>query len=118
MRDIIDAFYNKLPHISWMDQVSAEAAQRKAKSLLVKVGYSSSPDLTDPKSVAAWYDSVEIHKKQYLGNALSSVQAESRRRWKTLGHKRDRRSWAMYPHAVNAYYCDYLLYLLRAEATS
>lgn len=89
-----------------MDKQSAEAAQRKAKSLLVKVGYPLSPDVTDPKSVAEWYSPVEIDPKHYFGNMLSSVQAEFRRTWSDLGRERDRKTWLMYPHQVNAYYCE------------
>ncbi len=104
MAAIVQAFYDKLPHISWMDETSAKAAQLKAHSIIPKVGYPLTPNTTDPNSLANWYARLEIKGDDYFGNVLRSTLFDEYRVWQTLGRRRDRETWEMYPQTVNAYY--------------
>lgn len=101
---IVDAFYDKLRHISWMDEPSYKAAQLKAKSIIPKVGYPLTPNTTDPVSLRSWYARVNVSPADYFGSVLSTVLVEEQRTWAGLGNKRDRQTWEMYPQTVNAYY--------------
>jgi endothelin-converting enzyme len=101
---IVNAFYDKLPHISWMDEISYKAAQNKAKSLIAKVGYPLTPNTTDPESLQRWYSRVPVSADDYFGSVLNTALLEQQRTWAGLGQRRDRQSWEMYPQTVNAYY--------------
>jgi endothelin-converting enzyme len=104
INSIVQAFYDKLPRIMWMDEKSAMAAQKKAKAIIPKVGYPLSPNTTDPNSIRDWYQNVQIVADDYFGNVLGSEIMDNRRAWLTLGRERNRNSWEMYPQTVNAYY--------------
>jgi len=110
---IVKAFNDKLPHIAWMDEESAKAAQKKANSLIPKVGYPLSPDTTDPNSLAAYYRAFEVKSDDFFGNVYRNTLMESARTWQLLGRKRDRQSWEMNPQTVNAYYCERPLRMTR-----
>jgi len=103
--DIVQAFYDKLPHISWMDEESATAAQAKAKAIIPKVGYPLVPNTTDASSISAWYARLDIASDDFFGNVVRSALLEETRAWLFLGKQRDRQTWEMYPQTVNAYYC-------------
>lgn len=90
---IIQAFYRKLSDVTWMDKVSAEAAQNKAKVIIPKVGYPLVPDNTDAESLRQWYKGVNIDEDDYFGNVVKSRMGESSREWMNLGKQRDRRTW-------------------------
>ncbi|KIR28825.1 endothelin-converting enzyme [Cryptococcus deuterogattii LA55] len=104
IRSIVSAFHAKLPHISWMDEESAAAAQKKAEAIIPKVGYPLLPDTTKPESLESWYARVDIDKEDFFGNVLRSSVVEESRVWLSLGRRRSRDSWEMYPQTVNAYY--------------
>ena len=88
-----------------MDKESAKAAQLKAKSILPKVGYPTSPNTTDPASLERWYAGTKVIKEDFFGSVLSSILTTNAKEWLMLGRTRDRGSWEMYPQTVNAYYC-------------
>lgn len=94
---MVNAFYDKLPHVSWMDETSYKAAQKKARSIIPKVGYPLTPNTTDPESLQRWYSRVEVSSDDYFGSVLSTVLLEEQRTWAGLGNKRDRQAWEMYP---------------------
>lgn len=93
IRSIVSAFHAKLPHISWMDEESAAAAQKKADAIIPKVGYPLFPDTTKPESLEAWYARVNIDKEDFFGNVLRSTLVEESRVWLGLGKRRNRDSW-------------------------
>lgn len=104
IHSIVQAFYDKLPRIMWMDEKSAVAAQKKAKNIIPKVGYPLMPNTTDPNSLRQWYQNVDIGADDYFGNVLRTEVMDNRRAWLSLGHERNRNTWEMYPQTVNAYY--------------
>lgn len=93
IRSIVSAFHAKLPHISWMDEESVAAAQKKAEAIIPKVGYPLLPDTTKPESLESWYARVDIDKEDFFGNVLRSSVAEESRVWLSLGRRRSRDSW-------------------------
>ncbi|WWD16116.1 hypothetical protein CI109_100541 [Kwoniella shandongensis] len=104
IRNIVQAFSDKLPHIAWMDEESAKAAKLKAESLIPKVGYPLYPNTTNPESLQSWYSRLTIKENDFFGNVLRSTLVEESRVWLGLGRQRNRDSWEMYPQTVNAYY--------------
>ena len=103
---VIKTFHDHLPNVPWMDTESAKAAQVKAAAIKPRIGYPTSPDVTDPESLALWYSRVEIKENDYFGNVLQWVFAEGYRTWQTLGKRRDDGTWEMTPQTVNAYYSE------------
>lgn len=97
INSVVSAFHKKLPHIKWMDAKSAAAAQKKAEAIIPKVGYPLYPDTMVPESINAWYARLKIQKDDFFGNVLRSELLEGARSWGTLGRKRNRNSWEMYP---------------------
>lgn len=93
-----------------MDETSAKAAQKKAKAIIPKVGYPLSPNTSDPYSLSRWYSAggvpLVIKADDFFSNVLLSTMSEEYRMWQTLGKRRDRQTWEMYPQTVNAYYCE------------
>ncbi|KAK8869620.1 hypothetical protein IAR55_000187 [Kwoniella newhampshirensis] len=104
IRSIVKAFSDKLPHISWMDEESAKAAQKKAESLIPKVGYPLFPNTTHAESVQSWYSRLDVKTDDFFGTVFNSILLEESRTWMSLGRRRNRESWEMYPQTVNAYY--------------
>ncbi|WVR05380.1 hypothetical protein IAU60_002394 [Kwoniella sp. DSM 27419] len=104
IRSIVSVFHDKLPHISWMDKESAEAAQKKAEAIIPKIGYPLYPNTTDADSLSAYYSRLTIKEGDFFGNVLRSTLLDESRTWMGLGRQRNRDSWEMYPQTVNAYY--------------
>ncbi|KAL7424231.1 hypothetical protein Q5752_001817 [Cryptotrichosporon argae] len=103
IRSIVQAFDDKLPHISWMDAESAAAAQKKARAIIPKVGYPLYPNTSDPTSLAGWYRTLSA-SDSFFGTVVAAAVADESRAWLTLGRRRNREGWLMYPQTVNAYY--------------
>jgi endothelin-converting enzyme len=76
-----------------MDTESAEAAQKKAKAIIPKVGYPLLPNTTDAYSLASYYSRVEIKVDDFFGNVLRSTVTDQARPWALLGGRRNRNSW-------------------------
>ncbi|KAI0780776.1 Metalloprotease [Trametes elegans] len=102
--DIIDSFKESLTHLDWMDEESANAAAEKATAIRVKVGYPTSPNTLDSRSIANYYARVKIHEDTFFENMLSARVADEIRTWLSLGKPRDLEAWEMYPSMVNAYF--------------
>ncbi|KAF9532319.1 hypothetical protein CPB83DRAFT_847643 [Crepidotus variabilis] len=102
--DIVKAFKISLKDIDWVDQKSAKAAAEKADAIRIKVGYPTSPNTEDARSIARYYNNVAVDKKDFFGNVLSSTKSELFKKWLQLGRKRDPDSWEMFPSTVNAYF--------------
>ncbi|TFY65494.1 hypothetical protein EVG20_g5570 [Dentipellis fragilis] len=102
--DIVKSFKASLPHISWMDDKSANAAAHKADVIRVKVGYPLSPDTTSAESIARYYSLVKVSDYTYFDNMLSASASEVYLAWQHLGKQRDMNAWEMTPATVNAYY--------------
>lgn len=104
IQNIVNEFHDELPHIKWMDEKSAKAAQKKASALIPKVGYPLNPNTEDPESLKSWYRAVDIKPDTYFDNNIAATLASNARTWGGLGRERNRDSWEMYPQTVNAYY--------------
>ncbi|KDR81470.1 hypothetical protein GALMADRAFT_152331 [Galerina marginata CBS 339.88] len=102
--DIVKSFKESLKHIDWMDEKSALAAAEKADAIRVKVGFPLSPDTSDPRSIARYYNDVKSNKKDFFGNVLSSETSSTFKKWLQLGRARDPDAWEMFPSTVNAYF--------------
>ncbi|KAI0306551.1 Metalloprotease [Multifurca ochricompacta] len=102
--DIVKAFKESLPHISWMDKDSAVAAAEKADAIRVKVGYPVSPNTLSSQSLLRYYALVKIGKFGYFNNMLSASASDVYKEWQQLGKRRDLDAWEMTPATVNAYF--------------
>ncbi|KAI0341783.1 Metalloprotease [Trametopsis cervina] len=102
--DVTTAFKKSLKNVSWMDDESAEAAAEKADFLGVKIGFPLSPDTRNPRSIYSYYANVKVQDTTFFENIVQAKENEVFKKWQTLGKRRDKGAWEMYPSMVNAYY--------------
>lgn len=75
--DVLDAFKMSLERIEWMDEVSARRAHEKAEMIRKKIGFPTSPDIGDPRSLVSYYTLVKVHEDTFFENMLSAVSVAS-----------------------------------------
>ncbi|GAA5902051.1 hypothetical protein JCM6882_000177 [Rhodosporidiobolus microsporus] len=102
---IIGAFKDRLLGRTWLDEATREKAKEKVDAIIVKIGYPTSPNTTDPTSIERYYSlNLPIKSDDYFGNTLRSRVADEKRKWAKVGRERDPGEWEMVPSEVNAYY--------------
>ncbi|KII88684.1 hypothetical protein PLICRDRAFT_141150 [Plicaturopsis crispa FD-325 SS-3] len=102
--DIVKTFKKSLQNLEWMDKESADAAAQKADAIRVKVGFPTSPNTLDPRSIALYYGLVSVDEHEFFENMLSSAVSDEYKEWQQLGKQRDLAKWEMFPSTVNAYF--------------
>ncbi|KAG5645919.1 hypothetical protein DXG03_005066 [Asterophora parasitica] len=102
--DIVNSFKASLPHVQWLDKKSADAAAEKAEAIRVKVGYPTSPDTKNSRSIAQYYAGVKVDSVNFFENVISAAKSAIFKKWLQLGRRRDSNTWEMYPSMVNAYF--------------
>ncbi|KAK4051442.1 hypothetical protein OIV83_002926 [Microbotryomycetes sp. JL201] len=101
----IQAFKDRLPELTWLDNHTRKLAEEKASAITHKIGYPTVPDTEDPASLERWYSlNMPIKVDDYLGNVLRSRIADQKRNWAQVGRPQDKGRWEMIPSEVNAYY--------------
>ncbi len=95
VRNIQDAFREKVKNLDWMSELTKKEALRKLDGFTVKIGY---PD--------KWrdYSSLDVTRGAYVINVLRASQFEFKRNLHQIGRPVDRTEWGMSPPTVNAYY--------------
>jgi len=83
---------------------SRERRSSQADSIRVKVGFPTSPDTLDPRSLLVFYNLVRSSEDEFFDNVLSANIADVYRTWQKLGKQRNLDEWHMYPSTVNAYF--------------
>ncbi|GAA6014145.1 hypothetical protein JCM11491_004119 [Sporobolomyces phaffii] len=102
---VIQAFRDRLPGLSWLDDETREKAREKVDAISHKIGYpTQNPDTEDAASVERYYSiNLPIKRDTFLDNVLRSRIADQRRAWVKIGRERGA-EFDMYPSEVNAYY--------------
>lgn len=104
IKDIVVAFKERLPDLSWLDRKTRDAAEKKADAVRIKVGYPTSPNTTDGDAIERYYNDLTVKKDDYFGNLLAARTRDARRSWAYVGRKLDPGRWDMFTSEVNAYY--------------
>jgi len=105
VESINDAFVDRLPELTWIDETTKKRAVEKVRALTRKIGYpTGTPDTLSPVSLSEYYGSLHVNKGDHFGNILNSNAFEVRDMWKKIGKPVDRTEWEMTPQTVNAYY--------------
>ena len=86
--------------MDWLDETTRKAAQEKASAIGVKIGYATSPNVTDPLSLKTYYASNRPVKGKYFESVLKTRIREEQRKWATVGTQRDPDVWDMLPSEV------------------
>lgn len=103
--DIKDLFIQKLKDTDWMDEETTSKAIDKVHNIVQKIGYpTESPNIMDPESLAAFYETVNISPDTYFANAVQMSAFDVSYMWSSLGKPVDRNRWDMTVPTVNAYY--------------
>ncbi|GAA5916762.1 hypothetical protein JCM8208_001681 [Rhodotorula glutinis] len=102
---VIQAFKDRLPGRTWLDDETRDKAREKVEKIRVKVGYPTSPNTTDPASLERYYaPNMPVTKGDYFGNSLRAIVADERRKWVDVSRPKDHGTWDMVPSEVNAYF--------------
>ncbi|KAI8142102.1 hypothetical protein BJV82DRAFT_517533 [Fennellomyces sp. T-0311] len=105
VKSIKDSFVNRLPELSWIDNVTRERAIEKVDALVRKVGYpTKTPNVMSPVSLSDYYSELVMDSDNYFENYLRSRQWLVMRDWRQAGKPSDKSQWLMNPQEVNAYY--------------
>ncbi|CAG8615532.1 9370_t:CDS:10 [Ambispora gerdemannii] len=105
IESIKKTFIERMPRLDWLDEVTREKAIHKVDQIAVKVGYpDSTPDTMDPKSLAEYYEELEISKTEYFENIVSGNKWKTDHDWSKVGKPVEKGNWFMTPPTVNAYY--------------
>ncbi len=89
------AIEKRLDNLTWMSRETKEAAQKKLKTLRVKIGY---PDVFPDFS--AW----QVTSDVYYENLRSARYFEWQRQLNKINKPVDLNEWLMHAHEVNAYF--------------
>ncbi|BGP32986.1 hypothetical protein JCM10296v2_004774 [Rhodotorula toruloides] len=105
IKAIIQAFRDRLPGRTWLDEETSKKAAEKVDAIQYKIGYPRSPDTEDPLSLARYYGpNMPISSSDFFGNVLRSYVADEQRKWVKVGRAKNREEWEMVPAEVNAYF--------------
>jgi endothelin-converting enzyme len=83
--------------LKWLDPKSRAAAEDKASAIGIKIGYATSPNVTDPVALRSYYALNEPIKGEYFESVLGSRMTDERRKWFKVGRERDPGMWDMIP---------------------
>ncbi|GAA5935913.1 CCR4-NOT core ubiquitin-protein ligase subunit MOT2 [Sporobolomyces koalae] len=102
---VIQAFRDRLPGLSWLDEATRDKAREKVDAISHKIGYpTENPNTEDAASLERYYSiNGPIKSDEFLANVLRSRVAEERRAWVKIGRERGS-EFDMVPSEVNAYY--------------
>ncbi len=89
------AFEARIKNLHWMSAQTKRKALLKLRTMDRKIGY--------PKKWKT-YAGLELKANDYCGNAINTNLFETRKAFRKIGKKVDRREWFMTPQTVNAYY--------------
>ena len=131
IRSIIQAFQDRLPGRSWLDQETRDKAKEKVQAIEYKVrvsrssclvhttdfgpdiafllpkqiGYPLSPDTTKAESIRSYYQiQMPVRADDFFGNVVRAQIADEKRKWASIGRPKNRDVWEMNPQEVNAYF--------------
>ena len=100
IKSTVESFKDRLPELDWLDEPTRKAAEDKALAIKVKIGYATSPNVTDPVSLRNYYAVNRPIKAEYFESVLGTRMTEERRKWFQIGKQRDPGVWDMIPSEV------------------
>ncbi|GAA5988298.1 hypothetical protein JCM10908_002154 [Rhodotorula pacifica] len=105
IRAIIQSFQDRLPGRSWLDDKTREKAKEKVAAIEYKIGYPLSPNTTDAESIRSYYQlQMPVRADDFFGNVIRASIADEKRKWASIGRRKNRDEWEMNPQEVNAYF--------------
>jgi endothelin-converting enzyme len=97
-------FATRIDALTWMSPEVKEKAKLKVKNIRQYIGYpESSPKMTDPASVAAYYAGLTVTPGKWFDNTVSARRWERKQKWSTLA-KTDPGAFEYSVTQTNAYY--------------
>ena len=95
VKDVTDAYREKITNASWMDPATRKAALEKLASFDPRIGHP-----------VKWidYSTLEVSPTDALANAVATEKFQWDYQLKLFPHPVDRTLWFMTPQTVNAYY--------------
>ena len=95
VKDVTDAYREKITNASWMDETTKKAALEKLGTFDPRIGHP-----------VKWidYSDLKISRTDPLANEIATEDFQWRLQLKRFPHPVDRTLWEMTPQTVNAYY--------------
>jgi endothelin-converting enzyme/putative endopeptidase len=95
VKDVTDAYREKITNASWMDETTKKAALEKLGSFDPRIGHP-----------VKWidYSDLKISRTDPLANEIATEDFQWKLQLKRFPHPVDRTLWEMTPQTVNAYY--------------
>ncbi|KAI8379641.1 uncharacterized protein BYT42DRAFT_496200 [Radiomyces spectabilis] len=105
VQSIEEVFVDRLPELTWIDNVTRARAEEKVDNLMLKVGFPSAyPDVMSPVSLSDYYSELRMEPDSYFKNYLKSRTWDIVEQWRQVGKPPNKSKWLMNPQEVNAYY--------------
>lgn len=102
IKSVITAFKARLPELDWLDESSRKAAEEKADAIGIKIGYATSPNVTQPTSLRNFYAPSRPIAGKYFETVVNARSVVEGRKWREVGKNRDPGAWEMIPSEVSA----------------
>lgn len=102
--DIRSEFRENLKTVTWMDNITREAAIQKVDRITSHIGYAD--ELLDDRKLDELYGHLDIHPDKFYESILSINGYFSEKQFKSLREPVNKTSWHLYesPTTVNAFY--------------
>nr|CAD7574544.1 unnamed protein product [Timema californicum] len=102
INEIREAFKRNLKKLSWMDQETREAAERKADAITDMIGFPNY--ILSPTQLNEKYKELSLTENKYFENNINVNQYNFKRNIDKLDEPVNKTRWGMTPPTVNAYY--------------
>lgn len=84
LENIIRAFSQRLPALSWLDKATRAAARDKAAGIVLKIGYPTYPDSMSGLGMKRWYEDLNV-TGHLFADQMAARRFLVRREWSFIG---------------------------------
>ncbi|XP_013866571.1 neprilysin isoform X3 [Austrofundulus limnaeus] len=102
IKEIREVFVSNLDDLTWMDAETKKAAEKKARAIRERIGYSES--IMDDEHLNNEYKDLNYSAEEYFENILRNLEYVQKKRLRKLRVKVNKDEWVTGAAVVNAFY--------------
>ncbi|XP_017280262.1 neprilysin isoform X1 [Kryptolebias marmoratus] len=102
IKDIREVFVSNLDDLTWMDAETKKAAEKKARAIRERIGYSE--NIMDDEYLDNEYKYLSYSAEEYFENILQNLEYVQKKRLRKLRVKVNKEEWVTGAAVVNAFY--------------